>query len=131
MDLFKDELIGALADKLGHDLRLGRGKKERIIADLKEKLGTKCPYCSSILNPSNCVYDHKKAIGSIAKRKKLKTTDRYFDDWLNLHLICNPCNTLKSDLDHEEFIGFVDYLNKFPTAKRKFKERFRKDYKRR
>jgi 5-methylcytosine-specific restriction endonuclease McrA len=134
MDLFKDELLGALADKLGKDLVLGRGKKERIIKDLSDKLGSKCPYCSSILSPSNSVYDHKKAIGSKRARKALRGNQRAFDDWDNIHLICTPCNKLKSDLDHEEFIGFVEYLNRFPTAKRKFKVRFRKErmsYKRR
>jgi hypothetical protein len=99
---------------------MGKGKKEFLVQLISESINTPCPYCGVDLTLENISLDHKEAYGSTeARRNKAENKEfrAHLDRKENLHLVCRECNTLKMDMDHEDYLDFLRFFEDRPKAK--------------
>src|SRR3990167_3727798 len=83
-------------------------------------LGTKCPYCGTLLMLENVSLDHKEPIGARVFRLKqaMHHNERRESDRVeNLHIVCRKCNALKGALNHEQFLKLLEFLSQDDSMK--------------
>lgn len=98
---------------LSSNLLIGKGKKVKIRKLVTDALGKNCVYCGTKLSLENITIDHKEAYASSERRRPKKENAEYrrkMDRLENLHVICRPCNQLKCDIDHGDYLRFLDFL---------------------
>lgn len=105
------DTIKSIAQRVGHGVALGQGKTEWVMDRLLEAFILGCPYCKGRIYADNPVLDHKEPIGG-AVRRQLATSQarKHADRKDNLHIICKPCNQLKGDFSHEEYMQLRAFL---------------------
>src|SRR4030042_6277677 len=87
---------------------LGKGKGELSVEILKKYLNTNCKYCNEILTLKNISLDHKIPV----HWKKENRKNPLIGDINNIHLICRKCNQSKRDLNDEQYLRLLEFLNK-------------------
>lgn len=99
---------------IGANILMGKGKKDFLVRLISEALNTPCPYCGVELTLENISLDHKEAYGSTELRRNKKENKELrakMDRKENLHLVCKECNTLKMDMDHEDYLEFLKFFD--------------------
>lgn len=127
----KDPIIKK-AFNLGGSVRLGKGKKEKLVKLLTEALGTRCKYCEETINIENASLDHKMPrLGSkVHNRKTNKMIYTYeeireLDKLENLHIVCRKCNQRKSNMNDEQYVRLLGFLNQNVDIKELIFHRFK------
>lgn len=99
-------------------IRLGKGKKEKAIKLLKNHIGEPCVYCGIEITIENASVDHKiprtgSKVHSRRKGKMAFSPDeiKELDKIENLHIVCRPCNSLKGEFTHEQYLRLLSYLD--------------------
>lgn len=117
--------IARKAFTISGSISMGIGKREYFLALIKDNLGKNCKYCNSILSLDNMSIDHIEPFRSskIRHGKEYLGLKKHFDRKENLQVICRPCNKLKSDMNHNEFIKLLEFLNANITIKEKIIKR--------
>lgn len=98
---------------IGANILMGKGKKDFLVRLISDALNTPCPYCGVELTLENISLDHKEAYGSTELRRNKKENKELrakMDRKENLHLVCKECNTLKMDMDHEDYLEFLKFF---------------------
>jgi 5-methylcytosine-specific restriction endonuclease McrA len=102
----------------------GKGKTDWATHELIHALAYGCPYCGGRIMLDNGVIDHKKAIGSAIRNAPADSPmRRMFDNPDNVHIICTPCNQLKGDFDHEDYVALRAFLDEHESLERKLRRR--------
>lgn len=94
----------------------GRGKKAYFEKLIREHLGKPCRYCNVPLRVETMSCDHIQPFGSLANRKD-KILKAQMDRTDNLQIICKKCNTLKGNLNHQDFALLLEFLSEHPFIK--------------
>ena len=92
----------------------GKGKTEYFNAFLREKLNTPCRYCKQLLTLENVSLDHIEPFVTTSSRKNL-AIKRQMDRKENLQIICRSCNQKKGNLDHDNFVKLLAFLDSNPA----------------
>lgn len=119
------------AKVLGANLLMGKGKLQTLLALVKAAVHSKCPYCDTILNIHNMSIDHMEPYRSAEARRNKKVNEvirRKLDVIENLHMVCRRCNILKYDLNHQQFLSFLDFMNKDPQMKESIIKRLNRSH---
>lgn len=91
----------------------GKGKLEYFDNLLRSKLNTPCRYCTTLLTLENVSLDHIQPFTTTEARKN-PIIKRQLDRTDNLQIICRGCNQMKGNLDHDNFVKLLTFLDKNP-----------------
>lgn len=113
----------AKAKRITGSIKL-KGKRNIIEQMLQNSVGKPCDYCKEIITLENASLDHKipRKFSKVYDRKlKQRIYDldviRKLDNPSNLHIVCNKCNQIKSDMNDEQFKTFMTMLKDRPDIK--------------
>lgn len=109
-------------------IRWGKGGTDRMKEFLLLYLGSPCIYCGTILQIENCSLDHKQPLIRNRMKNRVKNTHNklptYTDQEVielnrieNLQIICKTCNTIKSDIPHDDYLKLMKFLETEPNLK--------------
>lgn len=113
---------------VGANLLMGKGKLEFLMGLVGDAIGSKCIYCGEELSLDNMSIDHKEAYGSTKlRRSKAENRDirKKMDRRENLQIICRPCNSIKNDIDHDDYLSFLEWSGAHPNAANSINRRLR------
>lgn len=111
LKMYGIDTIKSVAQRLAQSLTMGRGKTEWAVDQLLLALAEGCPYCKGRIYLDNGVFDHKDPIGGAVRRQTADSqAKKYADRPENLHIICKPCNQLKGDFTHEQYMQLRAFL---------------------
>ena len=123
LDLYGMDTIRDVARRLATGIT-GTGKTDWATRELIHALAYGCPYCESRILLDNGTIDHKDPIGGATRRAAAGSLARRLaDDPDNLHIICKPCNQLKGNFSHEEYIALRAFLADKPQLENKLRLR--------
>lgn len=128
----KGDIIEWKVKRLFSTVRLGKDKAKIAYKILADALGSNCKYCGTLITLENASLDHKvpRTGSKVFDRQKKKQiyTDaeiRELDRADNLHIICRPCNQMKGDMTHEQYVSLNRFLEKDPELKQKIHKRLK------
>lgn len=117
------DTLKSVASRLSSGIT-GQNKTVLALDMLLEALVNGCPYCVGRIYLDNGVIDHKEPIGSAVRNQSATSQARkHADRPANLHIICTPCNQLKGDFSHEEYLALRQFLNGRETLEMKLRRR--------
>ena len=122
----KENPIKYKAWTLAGCLRGIKNKTQTIENLLKSFLNQPCRYCGVILTLENVSIDHKNPIGS--RKTKSSKEQRILDNPSNLQIICKKCNSLKSDMNDNQFMRLLAFLNQNLDLKELILKRLRSSF---
>lgn len=110
LDMYGLAEIRIVASRLATGIT-GTGKTDWATRELVHALAYGCPYCHGRIMLDNGTIDHKEPIGSALRNAPAASQARkYADRPENLHIICKPCNQLKGDFTHDEYMQLRAFL---------------------
>lgn len=110
LDMYGLDTIRDVARRLAAGVT-GTGKTDWATQELIHALAYGCPYCHGRIMLDNGTVDHKEPIGSAVRSSSASSQARkHADRKDNLHIICKPCNQLKGDFSHEEYMQLRAFL---------------------
>lgn len=111
LKMYGIDTIKSIAIRVGRGVTMGKGKTEWVMDKLLEAFVLGCPYCKGRIYADNPVLDHKDPIGGAVRRQTADSqAKKYADRPDNLHIICTPCNVLKGDFTHEQYMQLREFL---------------------
>lgn len=123
LDLYGAETIKEVARRLASGIT-GKGKTEWASRELIRALAYGCPYCQGRILLDNGTIDHKIPIGGALRNAPANHPARKAADHPdNLHIIDVPCNQLKGNFTHQEYLELREFLKDKPGIERKLRQR--------